>query len=208
MRGAWLFLRSHSAPAYLVATAVVTLVGFAMGPGSRTVITRDGAIGEPLPFVLALCGVTAMVCLIEPAPELTTTMPRQPWQTRTTLALFVITGCVAAMAVSSLAAPGLLAATGRNVLFALTVTFLVALWQPLLSWVPTSLYLALSWFYGTATYDDGARAWAVPAQPPDWRTTGIWAAVALAAAITWVLTPRTPSRPRPPRWHNTTAGHQ
>lgn len=203
MKGPWLLLRAHSATAYLVATSVVTLVGFALGPGSRVVITRDGALGEPLPLVLALCGVAAMVCLTEPAPELATTMPRQMWQIRTMLACFVVTGCGVAVALSSLAAPGLAAATARNVLLALAATFLVARWQPLVSWVPTSLYLALSWFYGTATYDDAARAWAVPVQSPDWRTTGIWAVVALAAAAMWVLTPRTAAHVRPTRWHST-----
>lgn len=191
MRGPWLFLRSHSAVAYLVATLMVTLVGCALGPQSRIVITRDGALGEPLPFVLALSGVAAMVCLVEPAPELTITLPRQPWQTRMIVVSFVGAGCGAAVTLSSFAAPGLGAATTRNVLVALAVTFSVALWQPLVSWVPTSLYLALSWFYGTATYDDAARAWAVPAQPPDWSLTGAWALVALTAMAAWVLAPRT-----------------
>lgn len=190
LSGLWLLLRSYRAVAYLAATSVVTLVGCALGPGSRVVITRDGALGEPLPFVLALTGAAAMVCLVEPAPELTTTMPRRPWQTRAILAGFVVAGCTCAVAVSSLTAPGLSAATARNVLVALAVTFLVALWQPLLAWVPTTTYLALSWFYGTATSDDAARAWAVPARPPDWPMTTAWAAVALAAVVVWVLTPR------------------
>jgi len=192
----WLVLRSYGARAYLAATAVLTLVGCALGPDSRAVITRDGALGEPLPFVVALCGAAAMVCLLEPAPELTTTMPRRPWQTRAVRAGFVVAGCTGAVAVSNLAAPGLTAATARNVLLALTVTFLVSLWQPLLSWVPTSSYLALSWFYGTATADDAARAWAVPAQPPSWPITGSWAAIALTAAVVWVLTPRQVGRSR------------
>ncbi len=174
----------------MAATAVLTLAGCALGPDSRAVITRDGALGEPLPFVVALCGAAAMVCLVEPAPELTTTMPRRPWQTRAVRAGFVLAACTGAVAVTNLVAPGLTAATARNALLALTVTFLVALWQPLLSWVPTSTYLALSWFYGTATADDAARAWAVPAQPPDWPITGAWATIALTAAVVWVLTPR------------------
>ncbi len=174
----------------MAATAVLTLVGCALGPDSRAVITRDGALGEPLPFIVALCGAAAMVCLVEPAPELTTTMPRRPWQTRAVRAGLVLAACTSTVAVANLVAPGLTAATARNVLLALTVTFLVSLWQPLLSWVPTSTYLALSWFYGTATADDAARAWAVPAQPPSWPVTGAWAVIALAAAIVWVLTPR------------------
>lgn len=186
----WLVLRSYGASAYLSAAAALTFVGCALGPDSRAVITRDGALGEPLPFVVALSGAAAMVCLVEPAPELTSTMPRRPWQTRAVLVTFVVAGCACAVAVSGLAAPGLSAATARNVLLALAVTFLVALWQPLLSWVPTSVYLALSWFFGTATADDAARAWAVPAQPPDWRMTGVCAAVALTAALVWVLSPR------------------
>jgi len=186
----WLVLRSYGARAYMAATAVLTLVGCALGPDSRAVITRDGALGEPLPFVVALCGAAAMVCLVEPAPELTTTMPRRPWQTRAVRAGFVLAACTGAVAVTNLVAPGLTAATARNALLSLTVTFLVALWQPLLSWLPTSTYLALSWFYGTATADDAARAWAVPAQPPSWPVTGAWAVIALAAAIVWVLTPR------------------
>lgn len=200
----WLLLRSYGASAYLAATAVLTLVGCALGPGSRAVITRDGALGEPLPFILALSGAAAMVCLVEPAPELTTTMPRRPWQTRAVRAGFVVAGCTGAVGVSRLAAPGLTAATARNVLIALAVTFLVGVWQPLLSWVPTSSYLALSWFYGTATADDAARAWAVPAQPPSWPITGAWAAIALAAAIVWVLTPRQVGRSRLPRGRRST----
>lgn len=190
MRGPWLLLRSYSVTTYLLATLAATVLGSALGPGSQVVITRDGALGEPLPFVLAICGVAAMVCLVEPAPELTDTMPRPPWQTRTVLVVFVVAGCLAAVAVSSVAAPGLSAATARNVFLALAVTFLAALWKPLVAWVPTSAYLAVSWFYGTATYDDGARAWAIPAQPPEWRTAGMWALIALMAAMMWVLLPR------------------
>ena len=195
----WLVLRSYGTRAYLVGTAVLTLAGCALGPDSRAVITRDGALGEPLPLVVALSGAAAMVCLVEPAPELTSTMPRRPWQTRADRAGFVVAGCAVAVAVSRLAAPGLTAATARNVLLALAVTFLVALWQPLLSWIPTSSYLALSWFYGTATADDAARAWAIPAQPPDWAMTGVWAAVALTAAVGWVRLPRPAGRSRRPR---------
>lgn len=191
MTGPWLFLRSHFATAYLVATSVVTLVACALGPESRVVITRDGALGEPLPFVLALSGVTAMVCLVEPAPELTTTMPRRPRQTRMILASFIFTTSGLAVALSSLVAPDLVAATARNVFLALSVTFLVARWQPLLSWVPTSAYLALSWFYGTATYDDGARAWALPAHSPEWWITVVCGVVALVTAAIWVHTPGT-----------------
>lgn len=190
VRGPWLLLRSYSVTTYLLATLAATVLGSALGPGSQVVITRDGALGEPLPFVLAICGVAAMVCLVEPAPELTDTMPRPPWQTRTVLVVFVVAGCLAAVAVSSVAAPGLSAATARNVFLALAVTFLAALWKPLVAWVPTSAYLAVSWFYGTATYDDGARAWAIPAQPPEWRTAGMWALIALMAAMMWVLLPR------------------
>lgn len=120
----------------MAATAVLTLVGCALGPDSRAVITRDGALGEPLPFVVALCGAAAMVCLVEPAPELTTTMPRRPWQTRAVRAGFVLAAGTSAVAVTNLVAPGLTAATARNALLALTVTFLVALWQPLLSGYP------------------------------------------------------------------------
>ena len=189
MRGPWLLLRSHSATAFLLATAVATVVGCWLGPESRVVVTRDGALGEPLPFVLALSGVAAMVCLVDPAPELTGTMPRRSWQTRTVLAGLVVAVCLAAVAVSWTAAPGLGASTARNVFLALAVTFVVALWRPLVAWVPTSVYLALSWFYGTATSDDAAGAWAVPAQPPDWRTTGLWALVALVAAASWVVVP-------------------
>jgi hypothetical protein len=195
MSGLWLLLRSHSARAYLAATAAVTLLGCALGPESRVVITRDGALGEPLPFVVALSGVTAMVCLVGPAPELVTTMPRSSLQIRAVPACFVVVGGCAAVAVSGLVAPGLVAATARNVFLALAVTFLVALWRPLLAWVPTSAYLALSWFYGTATYDDAARAWAIPAQPPGWRAAGISAAVAIAAGAAWVLKPKVARRP-------------
>jgi len=199
LTGLWLLVRSYEASAYLAATAVLTLVGCALGPDSRAVITRDGALGEPLPFVVALSGAAAMVCLVEPAPELTSTMPRRPWQIRAVRAGFVVAGCTCAVAVARLAAPGLTAATARNVLIALTMTFLVGLWQPLLSWLPTSTYLALSWLYGTATADDAARAWAVPAQPPDWPMTGIWAAIALTAALVWVLSPRQVGHSRRPR---------
>lgn len=167
-------------------------------------ITRDGALGEPLPFVVALSGAAAMVCLVEQGPELTSTMPRRPWQTRAVRAGFVVAGCTGAVGVSRLAAPGLTAATARNVLLVLAVTFLIALWQPLVSWVPNSLYLTLSWFNGTATADDAARAWAVPAQPPSWPTTGVWAAIALTAAVVWVLTPRQVGRSRLPRGRRST----
>lgn len=192
-------LRSYSVTTYLLATLAATVLGSALGPGSQVVITRDGALGEPLPFVLAICGVAAMVCLVEPAPELTDTMPRPPWQTRTVRVVLVVAGCLAAVAVSSFAAPGLSAATARNVFLALAVTFLAALWKPLVAWVPTSAYLAVSWFYGTATYDDGARAWAIPAQPPEWRTAGMWALIALMAAMMWVLLPRRVWGNRPAR---------
>ena len=194
MRGPWLLLRSHSAPAFLLTASAITVVACALGPGSRVVITRDGALGQPLPFVLPLAAVAAMICLIEPALELTATMPRRPRQVRAMLAGFIVTGSVAAVAVSGLVAPALVPASARNVLLALTVTFVVALWQPLLSWVPTSVCLAISWFYGTATYDDGARSWALPAQPPDRWLTGICALAALAAAALWVYRPLSPTR--------------
>lgn len=186
LSGRWLLLRSHGAPKFLVASAVLTLVGCALGPDSRSVITRDGALGEPLPFVVALTGVAAMVCLTEPCPELSGTMPRPRWQARAVRVGFVAAGCTAAVGLSGLVAPGLTAATARNVLIAVTVTLLMALWRPLLAWVPTSAYLILSWFRGTATADDAARAWAVPAQPPNWPITGAFAAAALVAAVVWV----------------------
>lgn len=197
MSGPWLLVRSHRALPFLVATALITAVGAALGPGGRVVITRDGALGEPLPFVLALVGVAAMVCLVEPLPELTTTMPRQPRHIRARVAGFVVAGCCAAAALSGVVAPGLTAATARNVCLALAVTFLVALWQPMLAWVPTSVLLALSWFYGTATYDDAALAWAIPAHAPDWRSTGLWALIALAAGTVWVMAPRVSAGVRP-----------
>lgn len=174
----------------MLTTIVATVTGCALGPGSRVVITRDGALGEPMPFVLALCGVAAMVCLVEPAPELTDTMPRTPRETRSLLVVFILLVCAAAVGVSSLLAPGLSAATTRNVLVALTVTFLVGWWKPLAAWIPNSAYLALSWFEGTPTYDDSARIWAVPAQAPDWPITAAWAIFALGAALVWALAPR------------------
>lgn len=187
VKGIWLLLRSHAAITYLAAVAVVIGAGSALGPDSRTVITRDGATGEPLPFVLAMTGVVAMVCLVDPAPELTTTMPRPAWQLRAAQASFVAGVSLASVALSSVVAPGLAAATARNVLLALTVAFIVALWHPSVSWVPTSIYLALSWFYGTATYDDGVRAWAIPAQGPDWLTAAVWVVIAFTAASLWTL---------------------
>lgn len=195
LRSLRLILRSYGARPFLAATAVLTLVGCALGPESRSVITRDGALGEPLPFVLALTGVAAMVCLVEVAPELGSTMPRPRWQARAVRANFVVAGCAVAVAASGIVGWGLAAATARNALLALTVTFLVACWRPLVSWVPTSVYLALSWFRGTATADDAARSWALPAHPPSWPVTGVCAVSALIAATVWVLAGSRRQRP-------------
>lgn len=186
MSAIWLLMRSHSAIPYLLAVTVITVVACLLGPDSRTVITRDGAIGVPLPFVLALIGVATMVCLGDPEPELTSTMPRPAWQPRTAIFLFVVLVSWASVTVSSVVAPGLTAASARNVLVALAVAFTAALWRPLLSWVPTTMYLALSWFYGTPTYGGSARAWAIPAQPPDWSGTLVWGCIALVTAGAWV----------------------
>lgn len=186
MRAVWLLLRSHAAVPYVLAVTVITVVACLLGPDSRTVITRDGALGVPLPFVLTLIGVVAMVALGDPEHELTTTMPRPSWQPRALIAAFVTVVSCASVTVSSAIAPGLTAASARNVLVALVIAFTVALWRPLLSWIPTTMYLALSWFYGTPTYDDSARAWAIPAHPPDWSSAFAWGCIAVVAAGVWV----------------------
>ena len=187
MLGAWLYLRSHSAVSNLVATGAVTLVGCALGPSSRVISTRDGALGEPLPFVLAFAGVTGMICLVDPAPDLSLTMPRSHRSTRALLAAFVLIAAAMPVVVSVGVAPDLTAATTRNVMLALTLTFLVGLLRPLLAWIPTTAYLCVSWFYGTATLDDAALPWAVPAHPPDWSTGVLWCGLAIASGVAWVL---------------------
>lgn len=186
MRAVWLLLRSHAAIPYVLAAIVITGLACLLGPDSRTVVTRDGAVGVPLPFVLTLIGVVAMVALGDPEPELTTTMPRPSWQSRAVIVAFVAAVSCASVAVSSVAAPGLTAASARNVLVALAIAFTAALWRPLLSWVPTTMYVALSWFYGTPTHGDSARTWAVPAHPPDWSGTLVWGCIALVTAGAWV----------------------
>lgn len=189
MKVTWLLLRSHAATPYLGAVAVITLLGCALGPDSQSVVTRDGAVGVPLPFVLTLTGVVAMLCLIDPAPELTTSMPRPPWQSRAVRVGFILVVSAACVAVAHVVAPGLTAATVRNLMLALAVVWVIGLWRPWVSWLPTAVLLAMSWFFGTPTYDDTARVWAIPAQPPSWSSAAAWTVVALMAAIIWTLRP-------------------
>lgn len=186
MRILWPVLRSYGAASFLGATCVLTFLGCALGPGSRYVITRNGALGEPLPFVLALTGVAAMVCLGEPAQQLVRTMARPSWQGRLVRVSFVFLTCGIAVTVSAMVGWALAPATVRNASIALAITFTVSCWRPLLAWVPTSAYLVLSWFRGTATFDHGAASWAVPAKPPDWAMAGYCSLGAMMAATVWI----------------------
>lgn len=184
MSAVWLLLRSYRAFAYVACAAILTLVGLLLGPGPRSVMVRDGAIGEPLVFIIALVGSASMACL-GPPRELDSVVPMPRKQTAGLRAAFVFLITIASSIASAPLAPGLAPATLRNAMMALALTFIASIWHPQIAWLPSTTYLILSWFYGTPVVGDTPRAWALPAHPPSWGSALTWILVALAAAICW-----------------------
>lgn len=192
----YLLAKSRQATLFASGAVAATAVAIALGQSSRWVITRDGALGVPLPLVVGMCGAMGMICLAEPNPELIAALPRPRWHARGWVAGYVWAVCAVAVGATVLVAPGLASASIRNTALALTSTFLVGLWRPLVAWVPTTMFFALSWFYGTPAYGGSPAWWALPVHPPAWSGALAGVLLALSACSLWVGAPGVAERCR------------